>query len=105
MWALSRKNLSSGAFNPVMSNQPDDAQLQRLAGMLKLCMKQFRYHTLHEANNKGSDQTVWMRRMVSFFVVLMQQSQVLSGFLESQPMFVIIKTKLITMHVHSYSMT
>ena len=68
-------------------------------------MKQFRYHTLHETNNKDPDQTVWMRRMVSFFVVLMQQSQVLSGFLESQPMFVIIKTKLITMHVHSYSMT
>ena len=61
-------------------------------------MKQFRYHTLHGANNiKGPDQTVWMRRTVSIFVDRMQQS----GFLESQPMFVIIKTKLTTMYVLS----
>ena len=50
-----QENLSSGFPTRSCLNQP--IQLQRLARMLKLRMKQVGYHSLQETNNKGADQT------------------------------------------------
>ena len=36
------------------------------------------YPTLQRANNKGADQSAWMRRLVCTFVVRMQQSDFLA---------------------------
>ena len=40
-------------------------------------LKLYRNHTLKRANNKGTDQTVWMRRLVYTFIVGMKEGQVL----------------------------
>ena len=37
-----------------------------------------RYSTIWEANNKGADQTAWMRRLICAFVVRIRHKQVLS---------------------------
>ena len=44
-------------------------QLQALARKLKFLVKQAKYDTFQKANNKGADQTVWMRSLVCAFVV------------------------------------
>ena len=49
------------------------AQLQRLANMLKFCMKQVKYDTVKGAYNKCVDQSARMRRLVCVFVVRMEQ--------------------------------
>ena len=50
-----------------------------IARMFKFSIFQvYRYHSLQGANNKGTDQTVQMCRLVCTVVVYIQQSQVFS---------------------------
>ena len=41
-------------------------------------MKQFRYHSLQEGNNKGAQETVWIPRLVYAFVGNLQRSPIFS---------------------------
>ena len=81
IWVTSRENLSSGFLTKRVSNQ--SPQLQRLARKLKFHLK-FTYDTFQKANNKGADQTAWMRRLVCACVVRKLPK---IGFLASRPIF------------------
>ena len=71
VWALSQENLS---------DYTKYAQLQRIDRIWKLSLLvEIRFNsTLQEVNNKGTDQTTQMRRLVCAFAVHMHQSQVFS---------------------------
>ena len=70
------ENLSSGFTTKEDSNQ--SAQLQRLVTVLKFACGKFINYTFKRMNNKGTDQIVWMHRLVCTFVFCMQQYQGLS---------------------------
>ena len=59
------------------SKQP--VQLPRLAKMLKFSIKKLYISFLQGVNNKGADETVHLRSLISSFFVPMQQSQVFSS--------------------------
>ena len=83
-----REDLSSGFTTMQDSNQP--AQLQRVHVARKLnfaCSKFFNY-TFKGANNKGTDQTARMCRLVCAFNLRMQL-QCTSGFLSTRPISMI----------------
>ena len=65
IWVLSQENLSLGFPTRSYPNQP--AQLQRLA--IKLKFRKFRYDTFQRENNKGTDRTEWIHRLVCACVV------------------------------------
>ena len=48
--------------------QPGHAQTRLLSYIDKLQCEASIYHTLQEKNNKGTDQTVWMCRLVCTFI-------------------------------------
>ena len=60
------------------------AQLQRLARIVKFFMYQVSLFYFSESDNKGTDQTVQIYRLVCAFIVCMQQS----GFLVTMSIYV-----------------
>ena len=70
IWAAIRENLSSGFPTKRDSNQ--SPQLQRLASMLVASLDMIL------SNNKGTDQTAWMRSLVCACVVRKPRRQVFS---------------------------
>ena len=73
---LNAKNLSSGFLTKRGSNQ--SPQLQRLARIMKLGLKQVYDMIFQKVNNKGADQSVRKRRLVCSFVVRKPLRQVFS---------------------------
>ena len=82
IWTLSRENLSSGFLTKGDTNQP--AQLQGLARKLKFHLQQVYIWYFQKANNKGTDQSARMRRLVCAFVVRKPPK---TGFLASRPIY------------------
>ena len=75
------ENLYSGSPTKRDSNQ--SSQLQRLARKLKLDkLSKLTYGTCQKANNKGTDQTAQMHRLVCAFIVRKPPK---TGFLASGP--------------------
>ena len=63
--------------------QPNKTQTNLLSYLDQLgCCSKLGYYTFHIANNKGTDQTAWMHRLVCAFVVRKPQK---TGFLASRP--------------------
>ena len=85
IWAATQQNLSSGFPTKLDLNQ--SPWLQTLVA----CSK-FRYDTFQEANNKGADQIVWMRSLISAFVV---RKPMKTGFLSSRPIYKLISSQSI----------
>ena len=71
-----RQNLSSGFPTKLDSNQ--SPQLQRLARKCNFTYGKFRYDTYQKANNKGTDQSARMRRLVCAYVVRKHRRQIFS---------------------------
>ena len=63
IWATSRENVSLGFWTRLDSNLP--AQLEAW----NFGYSKYKYYTIKAANNKGADQTAWMRRLICAFVV------------------------------------
>ena len=82
IWVSSRENPSSGLLTNPDSNQ--SPQLQRLARkMTSICTK-LRYDSFQKGNNRGADQSAWMRSLVCACVVRKPPK---TGFLVSRPIF------------------
>ena len=79
-WASSRENLSSGFLKKLVSNQ--SPQLHRLAKKWNFTCSKLTYNTFHKVNNKGTDQTAWMSRLVCICVVSKPPK---TGFLTTRP--------------------
>ena len=82
--AAMRENLTSGF--PTKRDSNKSPQLQRLTRKLKFACSKFRHDTFQKANNKGTDQSARMRRLVCAFVVC-NPPPPKTGFLASRPIY------------------
>ena len=73
-----REDLSSGFTTMQDSDQPAQLQRVHVARKLNFACSKFINYIFKKANNKGTDQTAWMCRLVSAFYLRMQLRQVFS---------------------------
>ena len=65
IWVSMGEDLSSGFRTMQDPNQPAQLQRVHVARKLKFCVSKFINYTFKRANNKGTDQTAQMCRLVS----------------------------------------
>ena len=81
IWASLRENLSLGLPTKQYSNQSPKLHIDKLENR-NFSFSKLRYGTFQKTNNKGTDQTALMRRLVCACVVC---KPLKTGFLASKP--------------------
>ena len=76
---LSLKGGCTGSSESILVKMPHCWKSHVMANLLKFCKKQVKTYNFPIKNSKGADQTLRMHRLVSAFIVCIQQNQLFAS--------------------------